>query len=259
MGNYTLYKNEQQARRVTCAAQRALAMSLPANAPAGTDEVVAMYGRTVRMVHLAPETLAGTVGVLSLYNVEYNLALHRRAMQQVAQPCEQLGLAVEALGEYPLFRGLKLVQGRDTDVVIVPADDDPLLTSGKFPMPRKVHGRMEALRKAGVPFERLYTYIAHEVPRGSVSPDGPLTLEAITPPAPRSGVRTSRCLGNVAHAMTHTVLAALGLAARGGVYGAALAGAGAETLSILLDPLIFGAFADERGMATWFVLAQWAW
>ena len=35
-------------------------------------------------------------------------------------------------------------------------------------------------------------------------------------------------------------------------------GSGAVT-SLLLDPLIFGALADERGIATWFVIAQWAW
>lgn len=254
MGSYTLYKDEQQTRRVTRAAQRGLATSLP-DVPI-TGEIVAVHRRPV---HLAPETLAGTLGILSLYNVEYNLALRRRAVQQVVRPSEQHNLTVEALGEYPLFQDLKLVQGRDTDVVIVPADDDPLLNSGKFPMPRKMHRRMEALRKAGVPFDRLYTYVAHEVLHGSVSPSGPLTLEAIAPPAPRSVVRTSRYLGNVAQAMTTSVLGGLGLIARGGVYSAALAGAGTEALSILLDPLIFGAFADERGMATWFVLAQWAW
>ncbi len=256
MGSYTLYKDEQQARRVTQVAQRGLATSLPAYTPARTGEVVAINGRNV---HLAPETLAATLGIVSLYNVEYNLALRKRAMQQVMQPAEQGGLTIEMLGEYPLFQGLKLVQGRDTDVVIVPADDDPLLTSGKFPMPRKMHWRMKALRRAGVPFDRLYTYVAHEVIHGNVSPYGPLTLEAIEPPAPRSAVRTSRYLGNAAQAMTSGVLGGLGLAMRSGVYGAALAGASTEALSILLDPLVFGAFADERGMATWFVLAQWAW
>jgi hypothetical protein len=35
--------------------------------------------------------------------------------------------------------------------------------------------------------------------------------------------------------------------------------AGVVATELLLDPVIFGALADERGMATWFVLAQWVW
>jgi hypothetical protein len=252
--SYQLYKNDMQAaqaRRVTLAAQRGLA------SPATLCDLTRPTGRTLRV---APETLAGTIALWSQYYAEDNRRLHERAVALVEDPCRRHGIAIEMLGEYPLFRGLKVVRGRTSDVVIVPADADPLLISGKFPLPRHTRRRMEALRKAGVPFDSLYTYVAHEVPRNSVPATGPLPLAAILPPVPQTSLRTSRSLGVVAQALTASVLGGMGQVARTGVRGTGLVGAGIDTLAtVLLDPLIFGAIADERGMATWFVLAQWAW
>jgi hypothetical protein len=215
---------------------------------------------TRRHLNIASETWAGTLAIWSMYNARYNALLHQQATALVEVPCQRHGIPIQTLGEYPLFRGLKLVRGEVSDVVIVPADEDPLFVSGKFPLPQQVDQRLRAIKRAGVPCDMLYTYIAHEVPRGSVSEDGPLPLEVIIPPAPALTVRTSEHLGTIAHALTVTLLGKLGQAAATSVQGAGVLGLGAGLVtSILLDPLIFGAIADERGMATWFVLAQWAW
>ena len=161
-----------------------------------------------------------------------------------------------------MFTGLKLVRGSDSDVVIMPAHEDPLLTTGKFPLPRTVRDKFRAMEKAHVPLEMMYTYIAHEVPCNSVNPNGPIPLEVITPPL-TSAVRTSECLGDVTHAITTSLLKGalaaitLPLAAVALPLFAAIALPLAAPTS--LDPVIFGAIADERGMATWFILAQWTW
>jgi hypothetical protein len=99
--------------------------------------------------------------------------------------------------------------------------------------------------------------IAHEVPRNSVCPGGPLPLEVIKPPSPTGVTRTSERLGAIAHAATISLLKGVLVTARAPVVGASAAGA--FIAGLLLDPVIFGAFADEHGMATWFVLAQWVW
>jgi len=105
----------------------------------------------------------------------------------------------------------------------------------------------------------LYTYIAHEVPRYSVSEDGPIPLEVVMPPHPQQAVRLSNRLGMIANAATTHWLVSWGRRRSGCAWrGEAGYWFGCSCL-VLLDPLIFGAIADERGMATWFVLAQWAW
>jgi hypothetical protein len=192
--------------------------------------------------------------------LHYNELLREQAVELVKIPCQQRGIDIQMLGEYPLFSGLKLVRGSSSDVVIVPADEDPLIKSGKFPLPQKVRRRLRAIEQAGVPFDMLYTYIAHEVPCGSVSEYGPIPLEVVLPSPPVETRRVSERLGRIAHTAQSSLLGLVGQAARVGVQGVVAAGLGASTaLEILLDPLIFGALADERGVATWFVLAQWAW
>lgn len=241
----TLYKNDAQALRVTRSAQQALALP---------SRKAVRY--TKGHLSIAPETLAGTISLWA----QYNVMLHQRATALVEVPCREQGIAIQTLGEYPLFTGLKLVHGSVSDVVIVPADEDPLISTGDFPLPREVEQRLRAMKRAGVPFDMLYTYIAHEVPRYSVNEAGPLPLEVVLPPDPARTIQTSQRLGAVAHAATSALLGGLGRAARAGVNGAALATLGSGVAAvILLDPLIFGAIADERGMATWFVLAQWTW
>jgi hypothetical protein len=171
--------------------------------------------------------------------------------------CKQHGIPVQTLGEYPLFSELKLVQGEVTDVVVVPADQDPLVTAGTFPLPRAVRDKFCKMERAGVPLNMLYTYIAHEVPRNSVNPHGPLPLDVIKPSPPSRVVRTSRHLGAIAYTATISLLKGVLFTASVPVVKAGAAGVVATEL--LLDPVIFGALADERGMATWFVLAQWVW
>lgn len=255
---YELYKSVEQARqaqRVTVAAQRGLATGSAAAVPLTHADLIPS-----RSLHLAPETIAGTVALWSQYAVMHNLSLHEQAVALVEQPCREHGIAIEVLGEYPLFTGRKLVRGTTSDVIIIPANDDPLLKSGKFPLPQQVRRRLETLRRANVPFDALYTYIAHEVPRDSVDETGPLPLALLTPPQPAASVRTTQRLGIVAHALNSTLLGGLGKATRAGAYSIGVASVGLEAMTtVLLDPLIFGAIADERGMATWFVLAQWAW
>lgn len=240
-----LYRDSIQARRVTSVAQRGLA-TIGSGAPYAD-----------RRISIAPEILRSTTVALWTLN---NLHLHHRAVALVEGPCKRNSIEIETLGEYPLFTGTKLVRGSVTDVVIVPANEDPLIKTGLFPLPQQVHRRLRAMQKAGVPFDRLQTYIAHEVPRNSVSADGPIPLEVIAPPAPASVVHTSQRLGEIAYAATVTFPSVLSKMAFTGIRDVSLVSAGTGVAAaILLDPLIFAALPDERGIATWFVLAQWAW
>ncbi|QBD79221.1 hypothetical protein EPA93_25860 [Ktedonosporobacter rubrisoli] len=244
----TLYKNDARARQVTRVAQQAL------DSPSRS---AVHYTR--RHLSIAPETIAGTLSLWTTYAL-YNKMLHQRAVALVEAPCREHGIAIQTLGEYPLFSGLKLVHAPTSDVVIVPADEDPLIVTGKFPLPDAVKQRLQAMRAAGVPFDMLYTYIAHEVPPYSVSEEGPLPLEVIKPPAPAQTVRAAERLGWLAHAATTTLIGSTGRLFSESLRASTRAGLVVGTAAaLLLDPLIFGAIADERGMATWFVLAQWAW
>jgi len=243
-----LYSNVLQARRVTAAAVQALA---------STEAAQEISGRpNQNYLSIPAATLAGTVSMWSMYDV----MLHKRATELVERPCRKHGIEIQTLGEYPLFTGTKLVHGRLSDVVIVPAEEDPLITTGKFPLPKKVDQRLRAMQKAGVPFDMIRTYIAHEVPPYSIREEGPIPLEVIAPPHPEQAVRLSNQLGFIADAATTTLVGSVGRAAKAAAGGTGAVAAGtAIAASFLLDPLIFGAIADERGMATWFVLAQWAW
>jgi len=240
-----LYKDEKQARRVVNVVQEELHRSL---------------SRPVRLVNgrisIAPEILAGTLSTWAMQNIRLN----RQTRALVEYPCRSQGLVVETLGEYPLFTEMRLVQGPITDVVIVPAEQDPLFASGQFPLPRSVKTRMQLMEQIGVPLERMFTYIAHEVPANSVAMDRPLPLEAVTPPPSAHTLRQSERLGAIAHVSTISALKGfrrgLTTSVRGMVVGALATGVAA---ALLLDPIIFGALADERGMATWVVLAQWVW
>lgn len=242
----TLYKDEVQARRVVAVVHHELHRSL-------SQPVRAANGK----VSIAPEILAGTLTTWAMQNVRLN----RQGRELVEYPCQRAGIVVESLGEYPLFTGTKLARGSMTDVVIVPAEQDPLFTSGQFALPRDVQNRLRAMEQAGVPFDRLFTYIAHEVPAGTVGAGGYIPLEAVVPPAPERARHLSERLGSIAHFSTISPLRGfrrtLAASAKGAAVGALVTGAAAA--AILLDPIIFGALADERGMATWFVLAQWVW
>jgi hypothetical protein len=199
---------------------------------------------------MAPEILAGT---LAMWHAQ-NASLHRRAVELVEVPCRQQGIAISTLGEYPLFTQLKLIRGEITDVAIVPAEQDPLLATGKFPLPRSVGNQLRAMERAGVPLDLLHTYVAHEVPVGSVVEGSIIPLEVIKPPAPAKTIRTSERLGKIAHVTTSTLL-------KGALVAAAVPVVAFTSVATaaLLDPVIFGAIADERGMGTWFALAQWTW
>jgi hypothetical protein len=246
-----LYKNEAQARRVTTIVQEALEETSRRHT-LSMQPVQYVNGN----VHIAPEVLAGTLSMWATQNVALNA--HARAL--VEAPCRKHGIPIEVLGEYPLFTGTKLVRGASSDVVIVPATQDPLITTGKFPLPQHVRARLRALERAGVPFDLLYTYIAHEVPRNSVAPGAPIPLEVVAPPVSQSGVRLSESLGVAAHLSTISLLKGFRKASSAAIRTTAVGAIGtALATAILLDPLIFGAIADERGIATWFVLAQWAW
>ncbi len=198
---------------------------------------------------MAPEILAGT---LAMWHAQ-NAALHRRAVELVEIPCKERGITIQTLGEYPLFTQLKLIRGEITDVAIVPAEQDPLLAAGKFPVPRSVGNQLRAMERAGVPLDLLHTYVAHEVPVNSVVEGGTIPLEVIKPPAPAHTVRTSERLGKIAHVTTSSLLKGALVAAAAPVVLTGMA------MVTLLDPVIFGAIADERGMGTWFALAQWTW
>lgn len=241
----TLYKNEEQARRVVTAVHDELHRSL-------SQPVRAVNGR----ISIAPEILAGTISTWAIQNV----TLNREARTLVEYPCQRAGIVVENLGEYPLFTDAKIARGPLTDVVIVPAEQDPLFASGQFALPRSVQSRLQAMEKIGVPLDLLFTYIAHEVPSNTVDADGFIPLEVIAPPPPERTQRLSERLGAVAHTSTISALRGFRRTAAAGALGVA---AGTLVAGVvvarLLDPIIFGALPDERGMATWFVLAQWVW
>jgi hypothetical protein len=233
-------------------------------------------------LHIPSGTLASTL-------MMQHTALYHRAVELVEAPCQQHGIALETLGIYPLFPDLKLVRGTVTDMVIVPAEQDPLITTGKFPLPKAVRDNLGALQRAGVPFELLHTYIAHEVPANSVSPSGPIPLEAVLPPPSARVTRTSEVLGSIAHAATISFLRGTLLTASAAVRGASAIAkdmgrvAGAATLTmgtaalsfgssagaaaanvgssalIMLDPVIFCALPDEHGIAVWYAVASWVW
>jgi hypothetical protein len=241
---------------------------------------VGAFGNT--QLHLSSETLASAL-------MMQHAALKHRAVELVEAPCRQHGIALEALGIYPLFPDLKLVPGTVTDMVIVPAEQDPLITTGKFPLPKAVRDKLGALQRAGVPFELLHTYIAHEVPANSVSPYGPIPLEAVLPPPSARVTRTSEMLGSIAHAATISFLRGTLLTASaaargassiakdtGSVAGAAPLTMGAAAMSfgsrtgaaaanlgsralMMLDPVIFCALPDEHGIAVWYAVASWVW
>ena len=233
-------------------------------------------------LHIPSGTLASALMV-------QHAALYHRAVELVEAPCRQHGIALETLGIYPLFPDLKLVRGTVTDMVIVPAEQDPLITTGKFPLPRNVRDKLGALQRAGVPLELLHTYIAHEVPANSVSPYGPIPLEAVLPPPSARITQTSEMLGSIAHATTISflrgTLITASAAARGAgtiardigsVAGAATLTLGTAAMSLgssagataahvgsralmMLDPVIFCALPDEDGMAVWYAVASWVW
>ncbi len=248
----TLYKSRVQAVQV----ERVLREVQYGLAESAREMTVAPE----RHLSLAPETIAGTAALYSYADVHYRMRLRQRAVELVEEPCREHGITVQLLGEYPLFRQIKLVRGSVSDVAIVPADLDPLYMNGKFSLPRHVYQRMKAIGQAGVPTELLYTYIAHEVPCGSVSEYGPLPLDVVQPPLPAAQQRVAQTLGHVAHTCTRLITDGLLRTGKSSLYGVGLVGAGASAVAaVLLDPLIFGAIADEHGMATWFLLAQWYW
>jgi hypothetical protein len=252
-----LYVDDAQARRVTAAAQQALA--LPGQKPISpTRPHLPTPDMAWASTALIYSTYQQQVRIRQQQFQQQNAMLRQQASELVLEPCQAHGIAIQILGEYPLFSGLKLVHGKTTDVVIVPAEEDPLVIDKDFPLPIRVRQRLNALERAGVPFEMLYTYIAHEVPPYSVPETGPFPREIITPIT--DAERLSARLGIIANALTGTVISGLKAAATEGVRKAAYLGISlGGTAAALLDPLIFGAIADERGMATWFVLAQWAW
>src|SRR5579859_3323252 len=98
----TLYKDDAQARRVTAAAQQALA---------STDDT--LYTQTTfpkRHLHIPIESWAGPLSVMSMYNAlqytrtsTHNTLLHSRAVELVEAPCQRQGIPIQTLGEYPLF------------------------------------------------------------------------------------------------------------------------------------------------------------
>ncbi len=116
------------------------------------------------------------------------------------------------------------------------------------------------MEQIGVPLDRMFTYIAHEVPPNTIDTNSPLPLEVIAPPPPARALRQSARLGAIAHVSTISALKgfrrSFTTSVQSVAVGALAAGAAA---ALLLDPIIFGALADERGMATWIVLAQWVW
>ncbi len=243
-------------RARTVQAQRVLRVVQDGLATPSREMIVAPE----RHLSLAPETIAGTTVLQAYADMRYRLRLHQQAVELVEYPCRERGITIQTLGEYPLFRNMKLIRGSVSDVAIVPADLDPLYIGGTFLLPRNVNRRMKAIQKAGVPTELLYTYIAHEVPHGSVDEYGPLSLSVVQPPVPPVQHRTAHMLGRIAHALTSTVAGSMRTVSKSSLYGVGLVGMGASAVSaVLLDPLIFGAIADEYGLATWFLLAQWAW
>lgn len=222
-------------------------------------------------LHISSGTLASAL-------MMQHAALYHRAVELVEVPCRQHGIALETLGVYPLFPDLKLVCGIETDIVIVPAEQDPLITTGKFPLPKAVRDKLSALQRAGVPFELLHTYIAHEVPANSVSPFGPIPLEAVLPPPSAQITRTSEMLGSIAHATTISFLRGTLLTASAAVRGASAATLTLSTAAMsfgssvgdtaahvgsralmMLDPVIFCALPDESGIAVWYAVASWVW
>ena len=80
-----------------------------------------------------------------------------------------------------------------------------------------------------------------------------IPLELIKPPAPAQTVRTSERLGKIAYTTTASLLKGALVAAAAPAVFTGMA------LVTLLDPVIFGAIADKRGMGSWFALAQWTW
>lgn len=233
-------------------------------------------------LHISSGTLASAL-------MMQHAALYDRAVELVEAPCRQQRIDLENLGIYPLFPDLKLVRGTVTDMVIVPAEQDPLIKTGKFPLPKSVRDKLGALQRAGVPFELLHTYIAHEVPANSVSPIGPIPLEAVLPPPSAQITRTSEMLGSIAHATTISLLRGTLLTATSAARGAGTIArgvgnaAGAATLTLgtaamnlgssasttavhvgsraltMLDPVIFCALPDEHGIAVWYAVASWVW
>src|SRR2546421_13107436 len=89
-----LYTDNLQAQRVTLAAQQALA----------SPQAVAIRPQR-SYLRIPAAALAGTIGLQSMYNV----MLRQRATQLVATPCQEHGIDIQTLGEYPLFTGTKLV------------------------------------------------------------------------------------------------------------------------------------------------------
>ncbi|MBO3752165.1 hypothetical protein J5X84_39405 [Streptosporangiaceae bacterium NEAU-GS5] len=79
---------------------------------------------------------------------------------------ETAGIAIEVVGISATFDEPRAYAGETSDWVMAPAEDDPHLASGAWPIPGDQRRRLEQLVAAGVRFDRLY--IAHEVPRGRI-------------------------------------------------------------------------------------------
>ncbi|MCC7105687.1 MAG: hypothetical protein IT307_11125 [Chloroflexi bacterium] len=185
--------------------------------------------------------------------------LQRRAREIMAVSV-QAGLPVSYLGTMPLFADHRVYGAPHLahDWVLLDAASDPLLTEpGGFPVPDRV---LRDLRRVADRVEFDAVYVAHEVPRGAVTEERPLRVEAFLPPAPPKVERLSRRLGRTTAALWTVAAAPLVFAGvMGGlvVAGAAVAGAAG------LDPVLLGAVvrpgrAPAAGEpAAWFHLGHW--
>jgi hypothetical protein len=148
------------------------------------------------------------------------------------------------------------------DWVLLDAASDPLLKEPNgFPVPDRV---LRDLRRVADRVEFDAIYVAHEVPRGAVTEEGPPRVEAFLPPAPPEVARLSKRLGGTSAALWTLAAAPLVLAGLlGGLVLAGTAVVAAMGTTIGLDPVLLGVIvrpghAPATGEpAAWFHLGHW--
>jgi len=182
-------------------------------------------------------------------------------------------LPVQFCGYRPLFRGSLVYPGRTSDWAIMNLTEDPFFRDHGHLLyaPQHVIKDVQKFDKLGMSFDAIF--IAHELPKGSVTPGKPVPFDLIAPP-PRARVqRRLSFLEQNAMSVWHSVARLAGAVVKvGAVATAGVATAGVAAAAALaaaapagLDPILFGVQFDEtwqangRPIGLWYYLTHWYW
>ena len=197
---------------------------------------------------------------------------------EVTNRADRNKLPVRFFGYHPVFSGYRVVRPSNskTDWVLMNILHDPFFreitgapnlgqnTSGTLYAPENVIASISDTVNAGIDFDSIF--IAHEVPRGSVSAKDSLDLETLIPPPPPKARKQHdfrkwslvRYWNELLKLTKHTLGIAAKTAAGTMAFAAAAPAAG-------LDPVLFGVNYDENVvvdgelMGMFYYITHWRW